>query len=65
MFEPSNGHSPITNERNLKMRNPRPVEGRAGNYIYQGSLCDGRLGPQIGGYSQLNFNTKPNPDPKP
>ncbi len=32
------------------MRNPRPVEGRAKNYGYQGSLSDGRLGPQIGGF---------------
>ncbi len=26
------------------MRSSRPVESRAGNYAYQGSLCDGRLG---------------------
>ncbi len=48
MFAPSSGHSPITNERKLKMRSFRPVEGRAGNYVYQGSLSDDRLRSQMG-----------------
>ncbi len=51
-FTPSSGHSAITNERDLKMRNPRPVEGRARNYGYQGSLSDSHLGSQLGGRKQ-------------
>ncbi len=35
------------NERNIEIRNPRPVEDREKNYGYQGSLSDSRLGSQI------------------
>ncbi len=38
----------------MKMRSPRPVEGRVGNYVYQGSLSAGRLGPQMGGFKHQN-----------
>ncbi len=33
----------ITNERNLKMRSPRPAEDRARNYTSQGPLVDSHL----------------------
>ncbi len=50
----SSRHSAVTNERILKMRSPRPVKGRAGNYVYQGSLSDCRLEPQMGGFKHQN-----------
>ncbi len=37
------------------VRSPRPFEGRARDYGYQGSLSDGRLGPRSGGLNYLNF----------
>ncbi len=55
MVTHSSRHSVIPNERILKMRSSRPVDGRARNYEYQGSLIDSRLGPQMGGFKQHNF----------
>ncbi len=62
-FTPSSGYSAITKERDLKMRSPRPVEGRAKNYVYQGSFSSGRLRLQIGGFKHPNFYPNPNPNP--
>ncbi len=44
----------ITNERDLTMRSPRPVEGRARGYGYQGPLSDSRLGSRTGGLEHQN-----------
>ncbi len=38
------------------MRSPRPVDGRARNYGYQGSLSDGRLGGSDGGLQTSKFS---------
>ncbi len=54
---PSSRYSTTTNERNLKIRIPRPVDCRAGNHVYQDSLSDGRLGTQMEGFKQQNFYT--------
>ncbi len=53
---PSSGHSAMTNERDLKVRSHQPMEGRARKCGQQGSLSDGRLGPQMGGFQRANFN---------
>ncbi len=55
-FTHSSIHSTITNERILKMSNPRPVDGRATNYGYQGSLNDSRLGSQTGDFKHPGSN---------
>ncbi len=47
-FASSSRHSVILNERNLKMGGHQPVDGRARNDGYQGSLNDGRFGAQMG-----------------
>ncbi len=52
---PSSGHSAVTNERDLEMRSPRPVEGRARYCGYQGSSSDGRLGPKMGGSLEMSI----------
>ncbi len=52
---PSSRYSTITNERNLKMRIPRPVEGLSRIYGYHGSLNEGRLGSQMGGFKPNNL----------
>ncbi len=54
MLSPSSRHGAMTNERNLTMRSPRPVEGRARNYGYQGSLSDGCLSHQMGCFKHTN-----------
>ncbi len=51
---PSRGYSAVTNERDLKMGSPRPVEGRARYCGYQGSSSDGRLGPKMGGSRKMS-----------
>ncbi len=44
------------------MRDSRPVEDRARNYGYQGSLSGGHLGAQMGDHRHHNFYTNPNPN---
>ncbi len=58
----SSRHGTITNERSLRMRSPRPVEGRASKYGYQGSSSDGRLGYQM---EDLGLGPNPNSNPNP
>ncbi len=57
----SRKQSVTMNERGMVMRSPRPEEGRTMNYVYQGSLSDGRLGPKIG-HRNHNSYTNPNPN---
>ncbi len=51
-FTPSSRYSVIPNKRKLKMRSPRPVEGRARNLGHQGPWSDSYLGPHVGGFKQ-------------
>ncbi len=47
--------SVAVNERDLKMRNPRPSYAQVGNYDYQGSWSNGRLEPRMRGFKHQKF----------